>query len=474
MLVLALESSTTSAKAMLYSTIDGVIDLVTQEYLPQNSDGRTQDAEGVFLQTMEVGRQVSAGHKIDCIVLSGVWHSVLLCDSRMKPQTRVLSWADTSAADLCNRLRQNKEKVHNFYQTTGCMVNAIYPAFKLQYLREQGYRLEDYYIFGQGSYNTYRLTKQRIVTDCMASGSGLLNIHKKDYDEDILKEIGIVKEQLCKLVSYKDMVALTEEGAELLGLEAGIPVMPPCADGALNQVGVGALVEGIMTFSVGTSAAIRLTTSKPVLPKEPSTWCYLSPTLWLSGAATSGACNCIDWFRDHFYPASYAEIEKNSYEVTETPVFLPFLFGERCPGWKDDQRGMFVGIQPSHTKADFYQAVQEGILFNVYQCYQVLAEQNGKPDRVILSGGIINSEFWTQMCADIFGIEMEIPTIDQSSLMGAIVLACEGIGAITDLKSYPFEKGRIVKPNPERSLVYEKRFEQYLYWYNQLNPRTGL
>jgi gluconokinase len=469
MLILALESSTSSAKAMLYSTTNGVINLVTQEYLPENSDGMTQDAEGVFLQTMQVGKQVSAGHKIDCIVLSGVWHSVFLCDKEMKPQTRVLSWADTSAAELCKKIRNNKEEVTKFYKTTGCMVNAIYPAFKLAYFKEQGYRLEDYYIFGQGSYNTYRLTGKRVVTDSMASGSGLLNIHSKSYDENILKGIGICKDQLCEIITYKDMVPLTEEGAKLLGLKAGIPVMPPCADGALNQVGAGALEEGIMTFSVGTSAAIRLTTAKPIIPDEPSTWCYLSPTLWLSGAATSGACNCIDWFRENFYPSSYSEIEKNSYDVKDSPVFLPFLFGERCPGWQDDKKGMFVEIQPYHTKADFYQAAQEGILFNIFQCYKVLTRLNGVPARIILSGGILKSEFWTQMCIDIFGTEMETPSIDQSSLMGAIVLACEGIGAISNIKSFPFEKGRIVKPNPEKTKIYAKKFERYQYWYDKLN-----
>jgi gluconokinase len=468
MFILALESSTTSAKAMLYSTSEGVKNLVTKEYLTENNDGRTQDAEGVFLQTMQLGRQVSAGYKIDCIVLSGVWHSVFLCDKNMRPQTRVLSWADTSAADLCNQLRSNQEDVIRFYKTTGCMVNAIYPAFKLMYLKEQGYKLEDYYIFGQGSYNTYRLTGRRIVTDCMASGSGLLNIHRKRYEEEILKQIGIREDQLCEIVTYNDMVPLSEEGAKLLGMEPGIPVMPPCADGALNQVGVGALEEGIMTFSVGTSAAIRLTTAKPIIPEEPSTWCYLSPKLWLSGAATSGACNSTDWFRENFYPYSYSEIEINSYQVKDTPVFLPFLFGERCPGWQDDKRGAFVGIQPYHTKADFYQAAQEGILFNVYQCYKVLSGQNGIPSKIILSGGILKSEFWTRMCVDIFGNEMEIPTTDQSSLMGAIVLACEGIGAIKDMKDFPFEAGRIIRPNPEKTGLYEKKFERYQYWYDKL------
>lgn len=467
MLILALESSTTSAKAMLYCTERGVLDLLTEEYLPETSDIETQDADGVFRQMMKVGRKVCVGRKIDLIVLSGIWHSVMLCDKDMNPQTRILSWADTKAADVCNRIRSKKEDVIEYYEKTGCTVNANYPLFKLLYFKEQGYRLENYYIFGQGSYITYRLTGKRIVTDCMASGSGLMNIHTKQYDSNLLAEIGITEEQLCKIVNYRDTAPLSETGAELLGLEVGIPVMPASADGALNQVGVGALEEGVMTFSVGTSAAIRLTTAKPIIPDEPSTWCYLSPTMWLTGAATSGACNCTDWFIDNFYQSSYENIEKDIQHAKDTPVFLPFIFGERSPGWQDEKRGAFIGIQPYHSKEDFYLAVQEGILFNVFQCYKMLSELNGIPRRIILSGGILHSKSWTQMCADIFGTRMETPTVEQSSLMGAIVLALDYLGVIQSPNDFVFGKGEIIIPNQDMTEVYQKKYQRYQYWYEK-------
>ena len=75
------------------------------------------------------------------------------------------------------------------------------------------------------------------------------------------------------------------------------------ADGGLNQVGVGALEKGVATLSVGTSGAVRLTTDRPIIPETPGTWCYLSPKSWLSGAATNGCCNCIDWARTRLFPA---------------------------------------------------------------------------------------------------------------------------------------------------------------------------
>ena len=48
--------------------------------------------------------------------------------------------------------------------------------------------------------------------------------------------------------------------------EAGIPVIPAHPDGALNQVGSGALGDGVMTLSAGTSGAIRMAFDRPYLP----------------------------------------------------------------------------------------------------------------------------------------------------------------------------------------------------------------
>ena len=32
----------------------------------------------------------------------------------------------------------------------------------------------------------------------------------------------------------------------------------------------------------------------------------------------------------------------------DVPVFLPFLFGERCPGWCDSRRAGFYQVKASH------------------------------------------------------------------------------------------------------------------------------
>ena len=100
-----------------------------------------------------------------------------------------------------------------------------------------------------------------------------------------------------------------------------------------------------------------------------------------------------------------------------------FFLEERCPGWNDERTGGFCRLKPEHGIGAMYRSVQEGVLFNLYHCYQLLTEVNEEPQRIRLSGGILHSEMWTQMCADIFNREMEVDEVQQGSLMGAVVLA---------------------------------------------------
>lgn len=467
MRILVLESSTTSAKAMLYDTDEKNYKVKTRAYSDLVGGSITHDAERVFLETMDLGKHICQKEKVDMISLSGTWHSLMLCDKNMIPKTPVYLWSYIGASNLCKKLREDQEYVRRYYHKTGCMVNGIYPFFKLLHLKEMGHKIEDSYIMGQGTYTMYRLTGKRVITECMASGTGLLNIHDKKFDKTLLEEVGIKDEQLSRLVTYDKVFPLTVEGAKLLDLQPGIPVIAANADGGLNQVGVGALEEGIMTFSVGTSGAVRLTVDQAIIPDMPSTWCYLSPKAWLSGAATSGCCNCIDWFKNQVAGrgVTYSDLETKNSVLENTPVFLPFLFGERCLGWDDERKGGFLGLEPYHTKQDMYRAVQEGVLFNLYQCYETLSKVNGVPKKIKLSGGILHSKVWLQMCVDIFGVKMEIDDVQHGSLLGGAVLAMELLGVIPDARDFKTGHSKIIKPNMDNVSIYKEKYERYLKYY---------
>lgn len=477
MMILVLEASTTSAKAMLYSAQEGVVSVNTIPYDASFSDIKTQDADCVADAVLAVGRQLAAGKEISAIAISGTWHNLLICGRDGRPKTRAYTWAYTEASDKAAEIRRDSGQTRDFYHRTGCMPNATYPSYRMMYLQEMGVKPEkDDLLIGQGTYLFYRLTGEFLSSVSMASGSGFLNIHTLDWDEMVLSQAGVSRQNMAPLCSHTDTRPLCRKAAELLGVQAGIPVIPAHPDGALNQVGAGAMQESVMTLSVGTSGAMRLTVPHPLLPESAGTWCYYAPGAWLAGAAVANCTNCIDWFRqtvlhDRF---SFHELEEFMEEDTATPpLFLPFLFGERCPGWDDRRTGMFLGLNGLHGTGALYRSILEGVSMSLYHCYTILAALCGEPEEIRLSGGIVKSAPWSQMLCDFFGKPMVLQETGQASMLGAACLGLLACNALSDLTAFPAKTGKTLFPDPAKSEVYQERFSAYLSEYHRTGEATS-
>ena len=106
------------------------------------------------------------------------------------------------------------------------------------------------------------------------------------------------------------------------------------------------------------------------------------------------------------------------------------------------------------------------MLFNLYQCYLHLTGLNGRPKKIKLSGGILHSPTWTQMCADIFQEEMDVDKETQGSLIGGAVLAMELLGVIRDARDYRIDVADTIKPDFQNGQIYERKYQRYLDAYN--------
>lgn len=476
MKVLALEASTASAKAVLYSTERGVVDVISLPYGEEIGDVISQDPEGVYQTLVDCGKRVIDRNdgKIDAIGLGCIWHSLLLLDKERKPLGRISTWANTTAGETARKYRKDKRLTSDLYSRTGCMIHSFYPLWQYIHLREKepGRLDRAAYLSSQPQYIFERLTGEWAYSRSTAAGSGMMNIHTLEWDEDILKLAGISRDMVAPLREPLYGAPLTETAAHDLGLDAGIPVIIGGPDGALNQIGGGCMEEGHMTFSVGTSGAIRIPCHQPILPENPSTWCYyLAEGKWIAGAATSGAGNCVEWFirRIHQGKVSYDELESSmeAIDPRTAPIFLPFLYGERCPGWQDQRKGGFCGLEGSHHIGHLYYALLEGVLMNIYQCYEILARVGGAPKVIQISGGIENSPRWLQMAADIFQREMVTTTMEHASTMGAAALALKAVGGLERLEDFQPQVGKRIIPDPQKAQLYQERFQLYREWYEK-------
>ncbi len=464
MQVLVLEASTSSAKAIVYDPDRGVVSSAAQRLSAAILQNGICDTEGVFQLTMETGRRAASGFDIDAIVVCGVWHSVAVCDSALRPDAGTFLWNYSEPAQMCRDVRSDAALSDELYRRTGCMPHAIYPRHALRYLKEQGLDLRGRLLPTQAGYHFYRLTDEFIETCNIMSGSGLLNLRSREYDDMALDYAGIRADQLGTLGGYTDIRPLSERGALQLGLSRGIPVVPAHSDGALNQIAC----DGAVSVSVGTSGAVRVDTREPFLPEDGALWCYCGAWDYICGAAVSSAGNAVEWFRDRFLGGrvDLNTLDAESCACDKLPVCLPFVFGERNPGWRDDRRAVFAEVTSQHTLADMYRSLQAGILFNLYQCYRSMGDRLTEARRIILSGGILNSRCWTQMAADVFGRTILCMHDRDASLIGGAALALQAVGETDAVRRVSScESLEAFAPSHDGPAQFAPLYEKYLSYY---------
>ena len=474
MKILVLESSTSSIKAMVYNTENQKFNVMEKKHAGQNNGQGIHNPEEIYKRLLRLGARAVEGHVVDAIALSSTWHSLMIGDEQFNPISPIYLWSNPMAGDLCEELRKDEAFAEAYRIKTGCIVNASYPYFKLRFMYEGQ---DDYVekksslrIMDQGVFLNLKFTGKYVTSESMVSGSGLYNIDIRDYDNQLLKSIGLRKEQFPKIVSNTAFFPLMEDVAQALGVEKNIPVITTNPDGGLNQIGAESLENSAMTLSVGTSGALRMSVNQPNT-SEVGLWNYRSPRSWLIGTATSGACNCVDWFKESFCENrySYQELEEKMEQATslnEAPIFLPFLFGERGPGWDTMRLGGFVNLKNQASVGDCYYSVLEGVLFNLYQGYEILIRAIGEPETIQLSGGILNSDQWMQMCSDIFGKAMTVNSIKDMSMLGAAKWTKYCINPSNskneDANISKAEERQVIWPNMGKHKKYKQRYQKYL------------
>ena len=111
-------------------------------------------------------------------------------------------------------------------------------------------------------------------------------------------------------------------------------------------------------------------------------------------------------------------------------LFVPYLFGERSPLWREDLTGAFVGLSPLHGLPHLARAVLEGISMGAGGIYQALVEQGGPRQEIRAGGGFTASPAWVQLQCDILGAPIAVTATGQETATGAAMLAWHAIEGI--------------------------------------------
>src|SRR5215470_10616722 len=462
MWILALDVGTSSVRAIGYDAtghpLPGVDARVAYEPITSPDGGAELDPEALVAATAgAIDRCLSAALEPPAAVGASVfWHSLLALDGERRPLTRVITWADTRSVAAADQLRARLDADAARARTGAPIHSTFFPA-KLTWLRET--RSDVFARAGSwcgfAEYLLLRLTGRWQSSLSMASGTGLLEQRTASWDYGMLAACEVAPD-LLPPVDDAPVTGLAEEFRERWPSLARVPWLPGVGDGACSNLGLDCATPERIAFNLGTSAALRLVTETPG-PVPEGLWHYrVDRTRHLVGGATSEGGNVLAWARqtltlpadDGALESALAAVPADSHGLTA----LPFLAGERSPGWRGGARAAVTGLGLSTTAPEILRALLEGVAYRLADVYERLRPLAAPDHAVIASGGALStSHVWSQIVVDALGVPIEVRESVEASSRGAALLALARLGH--PLPS-PEAAGRTLRPDPRRHALY--------------------
>jgi xylulokinase len=377
---------------------------------------------------------------IACIGFSGQMHGAVMLDERLNVVRPALIWCDVRTEAQCRGITE-KIGADRLIQLT---CNPALPNFTLtKFLWVREHEPDNWkrvrHVMLPKDYVRMRLSGDRAIDVADASGTLLLDVAHRRWSHDVLEAVELDDRLLPSLYESTDVCgSVSAEGAAATGLKAGTPLVAGAGDQAAGATGMGVVLPGAVSATIGTSGVVFAATDRPALdPKgRLHTFCHATPGRWHVMGVTQAAGLSLRWFRDQF--GSGIDDGRDPYErltdaAKKVPagsdglVWTPYLMGERTPHLDANARAAFLGLTASHTRGHLVRAILEGVAFSLRDTFTIFGEMNVPVNRVRLGGGGARSALWRQIQADVYGHDVECVKAEEGAAYGAAILA--GVGA---------------------------------------------
>lgn len=446
--ILALDQGTTSSRSILFSH-DGRITASAQKEFPQifPAPGHVEhNPEDIWKTQLSTARRVmkQAGAKPDDIAAIGITNQretvVLWEKASGRPVHNAIVWQSRVTSGICDRLKKDGLEP-KFQKKTGLVIDAYFSGTKIKYLLDHDRSLRRRAEKGEilfGTVDTYllwRLTGGRVhATDYSnASRTLIYNIHKLDWDDELLKILGVPRAMLPEVKDSSGVFGETEP--KLFG--KALPVAGIAGDQQAATFGQACFRKGMVKNTYGTGCFLLMNTGdKPVKSKKgllttigwgmngKITYC-MEGGVFIAGAA-------VQWVRDGLGLIKKApDIEKLADTVKDNGgvYFVPAFVGLGAPYWDQEARGTIVGLTRGSTGGHLARATLESMCYQTRDLVEAMAADSGnKLGRVKVDGGAVVNDGLMQLQADILGTPVERPVVNETTALGAAYLAGLGVG----------------------------------------------
>ncbi|HLY72582.1 MAG TPA: FGGY-family carbohydrate kinase, partial [Planctomycetota bacterium] len=149
--------------------------------------------------------------------------------------------------------------------------------------------------------------------------------------------------------------------------------------------------------------------------------------------------------------------------------FLPFLAGERSPGWAAHARASISGLRLDTKPVEILRAGMEAVALRFALIHALLRASFPQILEIVTSGGaLVKSPAWTQILADALGRPLLPSAEPEASSRGAALITLEALGLIPRAEDLPAEFGPPVPFDDGRHARYQAALKRQTLHYEKL------
>lgn len=399
-----------------------------------------RDAAAVIREA--VSKSGIAPSAIAGVGISAQGKGLYLLDKAGRPLGRGVASADQRAMEQVRRWQQDGLPAR-LYPLTRQTLWTGHPATLLRWFKDNA---PDTYerigaILMSHDYLRQRMTGEAACEVTNISESNLFNMNTGRYDPALFRLLGIPEalDFMPPIVGSTEQAGtITATAAEATGLAKGTPVVGGLFDVVSTAICAGlsdkTRLNAVMgTWSIATGLADAMANDPDynyVYGRHPD------PGLYIAHDASPTSAANFQWFVDTFLSGPDADFPALDAMVSALPkargdiLFLPFVTGSNAGlGMK----GGLYGMQAAHGRAQIAQAIMEGIVFSLNVHLRRIRRLFPDATALRATGGPARSRPWMQMLADLSGLPVELPTVEETGCTGSALAAATAAGEFADM-----------------------------------------
>jgi gluconokinase len=152
---------------------------------------------------------------------------------------------------------------------------------------------------------------------------------------------------------------------------------------------------------------------------------------------------------------------------------LPFLSGERAPGWCPNATASILGLTKQTTGADVYRAGMEAVALRLAAIVRLMRPHLGQNLVVGASGTALErSGLWRQILADALGLEVVLEEQGEATSKGVAALMAEWRFEEEPLREAATQEQVLSRHTPHQDAyaAYQEALQQQDALYSALHP----